>query len=291
MIHIGLTGWGDHDDLYPDRTKAKDKLRLYGQYFSTVEVDSSFYAVQPRDRMARWAAETPDDFSFIVKAYQGMTGHLRGKPYFTSTSDMYKAFRESLEPVMEAGKMRAALFQYPPWFDCNRDNVNELREVRLRMEGIPCALEFRHRSWYEDGMRERTLAFLREQGWIHSVCDEPQAGSGSIPIVPQATDSEMTLVRMHGRNVSGWHQNGAPNWRETRYLYRYNKEELMEWKGYLEQLHEQSKDVYVIFNNNSGGDAAANAQMMMELLEMPIRPFPDRTTDEDEDGPEQLELF
>lgn len=65
----------------------------------------------------------------------------------------------------------------------------------------------------------------------------------------------------------------------------------MEWKGYLEQLHEQSKDVYVIFNNNSGGDAAANAQLMMELLDMPIRPFPDRTPDEEEDGPEQLELF
>ncbi|WKL03566.1 DUF72 domain-containing protein [Paenibacillus amylolyticus] len=129
--------------------------------------------------------------------------------------------------------------------------------MKLRMEGIPCALEFRHRSWYEAGMRERTLAFMKEQGWIHSVCDEPQAGPGSIPIVPQATDSEMTLV-LHARTqrvrlASEW----CAHWRETRYLYRYNKEELLEWKGYLEQLHEQSKDVYVIFNNNSGGDAAA----------------------------------
>lgn len=291
MIRIGLTGWGDHDDLYPNRTKAKDKLRLYGQYYSTVEVDSSFYAVQPRDRMARWAAETPESFSFIVKAYQGMTGHLRGKPYFNSTSEMYKAFRESLEPVMEADKMQAALFQFPPWFECSRDNVNELREVKLRMEGIPCVIEFRHQSWYEDSMRERTLHFLREQGWIHSVCDEPQAGPGSIPIVPIATDSRMTLVRMHGRNVSGWQQNGAPNWRETRYLYRYNEQELLEWKGYLEQLQEQSEDVFVIFNNNSAGDAAANAHMMMELLGQPVKPFPDRTEPEQEEGPEQLELF
>ncbi len=291
IIRIGLTGWGDQEDLYAHRTKAKDKLALYGQFFSTVEVDSTFYAVQPRDRMARWAAETPDSFAFIVKAYQGMTGHLRGKPYFNSISEMYKAFRESLEPMMEAGKMQAALFQFPPWFDCNRENVNELREVRLRMEGIPCAIEFRHRSWYEDAMRERTLSFLKEQGWIHSVCDEPQAGQGSIPIVPRATDPEMTLVRMHGRNVSGWHQNGAPNWRETRYLYRYNQEELQEWKGYLEQLQEQSKDVYVIFNNNSGGDAATNARMMMDLLDIPLKPFPDKTIVEEEPGPEQLELF
>ena len=170
MIRIGLTGWGS------GRSLSKP-------YQSQRQTDSTSppwrwivlcTAVQPRDRMARWAAETPESFAFIIKAYQGMTGHLRGKPYFTSTSEMYKAFRESLEPVIEAGKMQATLFQYPPWFECNKDNVKELREVKLRMEGIPCALEFRHRSWYEGDMRERTLSFLKEQGWIHSVCDEPQ---------------------------------------------------------------------------------------------------------------------
>jgi len=65
----------------------------------------------------------------------------------------------------------------------------------------------------------------------------------------------------------------------------------LEWKDYLEQLQEQSKDVYVIFNNNSGGDAAANAQMMMDLLDQPVKPFPDRSEPEKEEGPEQLELF
>lgn len=54
---------------------------------------------------------------------------------------------------------------------------------------------------------------------------------------------------------------------------------------------EQSEDVFVIFNNNSAGDAAANAQMMMELLGQPVKPFPDRTEPEKEEGPERLELF
>ncbi|MDF2837856.1 MAG: yunF, partial [Paenibacillus sp.] len=221
MIAVGLAGWGDHDSLYAQGTAAKDKLRAYGAHFPIVEMDSSFYAVQPPERMARYATETPEGFGFVVKAYQGMTGHLRGKPYYENDGEMYLAFRESLDPVMRAGKLTAALFQYPPWFDCTKDNVRLLRETKKRMEGFPCALEFRHQSWFEPEYRERTLSFMREEGWIHSVCDEPQAGSGSIPIILEASAPEFTLVRMHGRNVGGWNQAGAPNWREVRYLYDY----------------------------------------------------------------------
>ena len=46
MIYIGVTGWGDHDDLYPPGVKSNEKLSIYGSHFPTVEVDSSFYAVQ-----------------------------------------------------------------------------------------------------------------------------------------------------------------------------------------------------------------------------------------------------
>lgn len=77
MIRIGLAGWGDHDDLYPARTPAKDKLAEYAKYFSVVEVDSSFYAVLGEEVYRRWLAETPPDFTLIIKAYQGMTGHSR----------------------------------------------------------------------------------------------------------------------------------------------------------------------------------------------------------------------
>lgn len=292
MIKIGLTGWGDHDDLYLPGTKPKGKLIEYSTHFPVVEVDSSFYAVQPAERMARWAEETPDDFSFIVKAYQGMTGHLRGKPYFPDTDSMYAAFLESLAPMIEKGKMKAVLFQFPPWFDCTRENVGTLRSIKQRMQHIPCALEFRHRSWFEGEMMHRTLAFMKKEGWIHSICDEPNAGQGSIPIILSATDADLSIVRFHGRNASGWHQSGAPNWREVRYLYRYNEEELSEWKKRLDQLTEQSQEICVVFNNNSGGDAAANAKQLMTMLGMAPQPLASEVMRMKQDEePEQLELF
>ncbi|MUT65257.1 DUF72 domain-containing protein [Paenibacillus sp. NEAU-GSW1] len=294
-IQIGLAGWGDQDRLYGPGIRAKDRLNEYAKHFPLVEVDSSFYAIQPKERFAKWVEETPDTLHFIVKAYQGMTGHQRGPAARDNDPEaMFAAFRESLQPAVEAGRLKAALFQYPPWFDCTRENVRILREAKLRMNGIPCALEFRHQSWFAPEYRDKTLAFMQAEQWIHSVCDEPQAGLGSVPTVLKATDRSVTMVRFHGRNAAGWNQGGAPNWRDVRYLYRYNETELREWAEMLRQLQLESEHLCVIFNNNSGGDAADNAKQLMAMLEQrrpdgrdPLEPR------EDEKPPEveQLDLF
>lgn len=282
MIRIGLAGWGDHDDLYPARTPAKDKLAWYARYFNVVEVDSSFYAVLGEEVYRRWLAETPSDFTFIIKAYQGMTGHNRGKSPFGGPGDMFQAYLDSIRPVVEAGRLKAVMFQFPPWFDCTAEHVRQLRAIRKWMGNLPLALEFRHQSWFTPANRERTLEFMRQEGWIHIVCDEPQIGQGSVPTVLEPTDPELTIVRMHGRNAAGWSQASAPNWREIRTLYRYSLEELQEWVNMLDQLLSKgTQEICMIFNNNSGGDAASNALDMMGLLGQSPRELP----------PLQIDLF
>ncbi|AWB46285.1 DUF72 domain-containing protein [Paenibacillus sp. CAA11] len=269
MISIGLTGWGDHDALYPAKTPAKEKLSLYAQHFPVVEVDSSFYAVLGQETYRRWINQTPDNFSFILKAYQGMTGHARGKVPFDGPGEMFDAYLRSIQPVQESGKLKAVMFQFPPWFDCSPDSVRQLKAVRKWMGNLPLALEFRHQSWYAPDMKEKTLEFMREENWIHIVCDEPQAGQGSVPTVLEPTAPELTIIRLHGRNTSGWNQSGAPNWREVRYLYDYSESELAEWKDRLQVLQDRgAQNICMIFNNNSGGHAAGNGKQMMRLLGM-----------------------
>lgn len=280
MINVGVTGWGDHDDLYPLGVPAREKLRLYEDHFPVVEVDSSFYAVLSRDNYQKWVGETSGGFSFVIKAYQGMTGHARGKVPFASPREMFEAFNRSIDPVVESGKLKAVLFQFPPWFDCNEEHVNRLRAVKRTMGDLPLALEFRHQSWFASGMREKTLAFMKEESWIHVICDEPQIGQGCVPIVLESTHPRLTIIRLHGRNAGGWNQAGAPNWREIRYLYRYNDRELQEWQERVMQLQSKGTDeICMLFNNNSGGDAAANAKQMMSLLGLQPAPWPPRQID------------
>ncbi|MFS0612986.1 DUF72 domain-containing protein [Lederbergia ruris] len=269
LIYIGVTGWGDHDSLYPAQIKAKDKLAEYSSHFPVVEVDASFYAVQPIRNAEKWVRETPENFRFVVKAYQGMTGHQRGEDDpFETKAEMFQAFKESLQPYQEANKLAMVLFQFPPWFDCRKENVDYLRYCKKMMGDLPVALEFRNQSWFSPAYRNNTLNFMKQEGWIHAIADEPQAGNGSIPIVPIVTDPKMTLVRMHGRNVHGWNKPNDTNWREVRYLFKYNREELLEWKKRILQLQKASKEIIVLFNNNSGGDAAGNAKELQQMLDI-----------------------
>ena len=41
-------------------------------------------------------------------------------------------------------------------------------------------------------------------------------------------------------------------WRDVRYLYNYNKEELTDLANKVRIIEQKAKKVYVVFNNNSG---------------------------------------
>ncbi|MGO4271240.1 DUF72 domain-containing protein [Paenibacillus sp. TAF58] len=277
MISIGLAGWGDHDELYKTGTRPQEKLKEYNKYFSVVEIDSSYYAIHKESLYKNWVSDTSDNFSFLIKAYQGMTGHTRQNYSDTEKDVMFQNFIESIKPVIESCKLKAVLFQYPPWFECTRENVKLLRLTKARMGNIPVALEFRNQSWFSAEMKDKTISYMVEEGWIHSICDEPQVFPGSVPAILKPANTNLTIVRFHGRNTSGWTSSGTTNWREVRYLYRYNEDELLEWKENLVKLEEETDEVCVIFNNNSGGDAASNALQLMNLLglkqkELPLQP-------------------
>lgn len=122
---------------------------------------------------------------------------------------------------------------------------------------------------------------MKEEKWIHTICDEPQAGEGSVPVVLEPTHPERTLIRFHGRNVHGWNRNGRPDWRKVRFLYRYSIEELSEWSRWIKQLQIKTKHITILFNNNSGKDAADNAKQLMNLLNIQYKGL----------NPRQMDLF
>ncbi|WP_100400129.1 DUF72 domain-containing protein [Bacillus sp. FJAT-44742] len=282
MIYVGVTGWGDHDTLYSKGTRPGEKLKEYGSHFPTVEVDASFYAVQPQRNYEKWVRETPDNFRFVVKAYQGMTGHERKEIPFASKEEMYEAYLESLGPVIESGKLAMVLCQFPPWFDCNKENVEFLRYTKDKLGTLPAALEFRNNTWFSPEYYNKTLEFMEREEWIHSICDEPQIGEASVPTVLHPTHSEKTLIRLHGRNHEAWKKPAkGDKWRETRYLYNYSRNELNEWLENIDKIKDTTKDIYMLFNNNSGGDAAPNAKSFLELAGISYEGL----------NPKQLSLF
>ncbi|GEL07810.1 DUF72 domain-containing protein [Salisediminibacterium halotolerans] len=281
-IRIGLTGWGDHYSLYETPHETNRKLHTYAGYFPVVELDASFYAIPAQKTVEKWIADTPASFQFIVKAYQGITGHQRGEIPYTTKKEMFTAFEAAFKPLQEAGKLGAVLCQFPPWFDVRKEHIDYLRAARAELSAFDTALEFRHQSWFTDQYREKTLDYMIRDQWIHSICDEPQAGEKSVPFVPVATDENKTVVRLHGRNIAGWNSPASgEDWRAVRYLYDYSSAELDQLSADLTALNDQSSTLYVLFNNNSGGHAAANALDMISKLQLQYTGL----------APKQIDLF
>ena len=274
-IRVGTCNWADFTEWYPKGVKPAERIRYYAERFQVVEIDSTFYALMPRRNFEGWAAKTPDGFVFDVKAYRGLTRHgaayepgarhADADPEYDPAEEDFAAFARGLQPLREAGKLRAVLFQFPPWFKRTPANLEHIETCREYLPDDLLAVEFRHRSWLEPDVAADTFGFLRDRGIVYTIVDEPQVGSGSVPPLVAVTNPALSIVRFHGRNAQTWYLKGAPSSRD-RFNYLYDEGELAEWVPKIEEVATQAGEVHVLMNNNYGSYAITNAQDIRRLL-------------------------
>lgn len=285
-IRVGTASWTDHEPFYPpeyDKAAMKShRIEYYSRYFSMTEVDSTFYHLQPAHNFEMWAERTPDDFVFDVKAYGELTWHHReddGTP-ITPSADTFTKFSEMVRPMREAGKLRAILFQFPPWFTFAPERAEYMGIVREMLPDDTLAVEFRHRSWVESDHAETTRAALADNQIAYVAVDEPQVGSGSVPPIVMLTNPTFSMVRFHGRNRKMWYGKGLNSSRD-RFDYLYTRDELEPWADRIQRIAERleaSGEMHVVANNNARNYGIVNALDLQELLGQPRgkgQPLPD----------------
>jgi len=265
IILVGTCAWSDHTDFYPSGLKPNQRLEYYARFFPLVEIDSTFYALQPARNFAGWAKKTPENFVFDVKAYRVITRHDRSPIDKEELSYIISRFVSSLLPLQEAGKLKAVLLQFPPFFVCNPRNISYLLWCRERLASFTLAVEFRHRSWFDDDNWAQTLELLAANRLVNVVCDEPQIGQGSIPMVAEVTCPELVVCRFHGRNAAMWYKKGLKTSGE-RFNYLYSDEELEELLSRVLPLAAKAREMHILMNNNFGDYAVRNALRIREML-------------------------
>ena len=280
-ITIGLTTWTEHPALINNEQRPVT-LNEYAQYLPTVEVDTFFYALPQVTTIQNWLAEVPEAFQFIVKAHRGMTLHERGQEK-GELEQLFNRYRKTVAPLVAAGQLKTVLFQFPPYFDASSQDIEYLRLVRLWMGNLPIAIELRNQTWYRPGTLKSLLTFCRELHFTLVAADEPHGTVTSVPFVLATTNPDLVMMRLHGQNTEGWINQGK-SWRKTRTLYKYSPAELQAFCDQINQLTPQPKELCVIFNNNSGKDAAPNALQLQKMLDIHFTGLAPRS-------PEQIDLF
>ena len=154
--------------------------------------------------------------------------------------------------------------QYPRWVVPSRESAAMIEDAKRRLGGWPSAVELRHRLWFEDRLRDRTLALLRRNDLAYVVVDAPPGFDSSVPPVPEATSTRLAIVRFHGRNTDTWEAKVKRVSQRFRYLY--DERQLREWLPMIRAISEQSEEVHLVFNNCYGNYATTNAVEMAGLI-------------------------
>jgi uncharacterized protein YecE (DUF72 family) len=236
VIRIGCSGWSyEHwrGVLYPRVGSSARWLELYAREFDTVELNATFYRLPQVKTVERWAARTPDDFTFAVKASRYLT-HVRR---LRGIADGVKRMDARIEPLRAASKLGPILWQLPPRFARDDDRLRAALETLTPGRH---AFEFRDPTWFTDDVYD----ILRRHDAALVVADRAPEGSS-----PQVDTARWSYVRFHaGRGRDG----------------NYSERQLREWASRLRDL---SGDAFAYFNNDWQGFAIENARRLRRLVQ------------------------
>jgi len=272
-VRIGVCSWADETLTavwYPPGVKSgEERLRYYAERFGTVELNSSFYRLPTREMVERWVERTPDGFTMHVKAFGVMTRHPvkleqlppelrdgvptddRGRvdrPPREFRAEVFRQFRDALEPLRAAGKLGGILMQFPPYVVFRPPSLEYIEWAKEQLGNDEMLVEFRHASWLDEANRAETLSFLEARGLSYVMVDAPRTGARNVLPTVIARTSSTAYLRFHGRNAKTWNIRGRSA--AERFDHLYTDEELEEWVQPLRELAGEAENVYAMFNNN-----------------------------------------
>ena len=256
-ILIGTSGYSYHEwvgPVYPEGTKQKEYLSCYAGLFPTVELNFSFYAMPKRENLAKMLVDGGPSLTFAIKATQTLTHRVDPDKWENEA----KTYLAAIEPLLEAKRLEAVLFQFPYSFKYADDNRRYLDKLLTYFKGVPVAVEFRKSDWYTG----RVIESMKSRGVPLVSLDMPD-----LPKLPPQMDvvtAPLAYIRLHGRvDEKAWW--GSDD--HARYDYLYSDSEIEAWAARIERVAEQAHRIVIYFNNHPFGKAVRNAHTLKKILE------------------------
>jgi len=273
-ILVGCSGWS-YDDwvgaFYPAELakKKREWFDYYAQYFTTVEINSTFYRPPGELQVNSWIkkAKNKMGFEYSLKVPQLVTH----KALVEGDKEKAIIWATSFEktcvmPLAEAGLLGGVLLQLSPYFKSEGSALDTLKGVldAVSHQDFDYAVEFRHRSWLGESKKEidpATLEALRDRNVANVLIDGPGLHVGTEQTADHA------YLRFHGRNYDIWYRDEKEDdHRLDRYDYLYKRDQLEPWVPQIKEAELKEAKVRIYFNNHARAKSVRNAFLLMDML-------------------------
>ena len=247
MIRVGCSGWVYKHwagDFYPAGLKPKGWFAHYAAAFDTVEINNTFYRLPEWRTFAGWRKQAPPGFLYAVKASRYLTHMKRLIDPEEPVARLLKRARHlgpALGPI---------LYQLPPRWVPDAGRFEEFLSLLPREVEQPRGagkVKVRHTVEFRDERAYNDIILNLLQTYGVSLCLHDMAGSTT----PRVAIGPFMYVRFHGTR---------------KYTGRYPDDHLENWAQWLGKVHGEGRDVYVYFNNDTGGHAPREAVRIREML-------------------------
>ncbi len=214
--------------FYPKDLPTDRMLEHYSRILPSVEINNTFYRFPAAAQVEEWRKATPRGFRFSVKAHRLIT-HIRR---LRDAGDAVQTQIERLQGFKD--RQGVLLFQLPPSLRCDAPMI---RDFLYLLTPAAVAFEFRHKSWYVDG--------------IYSALAE----HGASLVIMESDDDEPVLESVGPLAYLRLHRSA------------YTSTALRRWAERIREQLDTRRDVYAYFTHEDGAPATAYAQQLRDLAQ------------------------
>lgn len=290
-FYIGCPIWswkGWVGNFYPQGTKPSEFLNAYTRRLTTVEGNTTFYAVPAQKTLEGWLEEMPSTFRFCPKVPKAISHE--GK-----LAENVERAREFIDIMSQLGTRLGPMFlQLPP-----RYSPKSLGDLQAFLAAWPpdvrLAVEVRHLDWFDSPQDEALNQLLTEHhmarvtidtrpirdlngdeilaGSVYQSLVEARERKPDVPVVPKRT-SDFIFVRYIGHPEID-----------------VNNPYLKEWGDYLISQLSEGADVYMFCHSPNNFAAPWLCRKIYAQVEKKIDLPPLPWNEVDNENYEQGQLF
>lgn len=269
-FYLGCAVWsfkGWVGNLYPPKSRDRELLNLYSQRFSTVEGNTTFYAVPPVATIQKWREQTSPGFKFCPKFPQ----HISHQGLLESAIPDALSFLERMAGLGD--RLGTVFLQLPPSY--SPEYWADLQEflVGVSQNNFSLAVEVRHLDWFQADYGDRLNELLAELNIarvlldtrpIYNSPDDPQGNSRrrkpKVPLQPIVT-GDYGFIRFISHPQR-----------------EYNESYLQAWIPQIASWLELGKKIYFFVHcplEERSPDTAKyfQSQLEQQRIEIPVLPW------------------
>ena len=234
--NIGCSGFSykEWKHTFYANIPASKWFSFYSKHFNTLGSNVTFYRLPALKTLLKWYDDSPNDFSFSVKAPQLITHYKK----FVAIENELEAFYALIEKGLK-DKLACVLFQFPPSFSYTDERLGAI--TQNLSNAFNNVVEFRHESWFRDEVYKK----LQQYKITFCNISHPKLKDQFISTAP------ILYFRFHG----------VPELFKSSYSKEY-----LEHILYQINQDKKAKKIYLYFNNTMTGAAIDNADFIKAIM-------------------------